>query len=250
MIPTTCQHPGCNSELPTFEFAGNRSIPGSPYCDDHVGLYQPSQMLKKDLGQKIAEHNSMWGKYASYDPSLVPLRVIRYHEKGAKHGIVVDERQAIELIHSSGKGCILQGDTGFGKTYFLFNLSNFLLRETGRSPLFCYSPQLHYDLADAARSDDAGARSRMIAKLTTAGRLFIDDIGSSNWTDSFEEAFKLIIESRSKNGLATFTSLQQTSEEFINKPTSTSKGSATWKRRDAILRRLIDDCLIFKFTAQ
>lgn len=225
-------------------------MPLSPYCDDHVGLYQPSKIIKKDLGQKIAEHRAIWGKYASFDPKLIPMRVIRYHEKGAKNGIVVDEREAIEIIYRSGKGCILQGDTGLGKTFFLFHLSDFFLRETGRSPLFKYSPQLHYDLADAARSDDHGARERMISKLTTAGRLFIDDIGSSNWTESFEEAFKIIIELRSRNELPVYTSLQQTSEEFLNKPTSTSRGSPTWKRRDAILRRLLDDCLIFKFTTQ
>ena len=191
-------------------------MPGSAYCDEHVGLYQPSKILKKDLGQKIAEHNAMWGKYAAYSPELIPQRVIRYHSRGAGNGIVVSEREAIEIINDSGKGCILQGDTGFGKTFFLFHLADFFLRETGRQPLFAYSPQLHYDLADAARSDDSGARSRLITKLTTASRLFIDDIGSSNWTDAFEEAFKLIIETRSKNGLNTFTSLQQTSLSLIH----------------------------------
>jgi len=245
-LPKVCVHPGCQSVLPVFDFgvhAGHQfTVPLCAYCDDHLPLYRPG--TSKSLDSKIATHKSMWRNYSAYLPEQCPERVIQYVRPGAKTGITVDARQMIEIIAQQRKGCLLQGDTGLGKTYALYAISDFLLREDNQMPLVCYAPQLRNDLAHDATASDPSAKRDTLARLCGAYRLFIDDLGSASWTDSFEEAMKLVIEKRTSSGLPIFTSIQQTGNDFIN--INNRQGST--HRRAAILRRLCEHCIIFKFT--
>jgi hypothetical protein len=241
----TCQHPGCSAELQLNEFqVGERTLmlPACAFCNDHVKLYQYGKDKKTD--DRMTSHRVMWEKYASFDPSLVPDRRIEHFPIGSKIGHEVTQSELISLVASSRKGCLLQGDTGLGKTFVLFSISDHLVRATGTLPVVCYAPRLRMELSEAATSEHSNDKTRLINKLTGAGRLFIDDIGSSNMTDSFEEAIKMVVEERGKSVplLPIFTSIQQSSKEFIH-----GRGGDN-QRRAAIIRRLCEDCLIFKFT--
>jgi DNA replication protein DnaC len=241
----TCQHPGCDTELQLNEFhIGERvlNLPACAFCDEHVKLYQYGKDKKTD--DRIQAHRTMWDKYASFDPLLAPTRRIEHFPIGSRIGHEISDKDAISLIAGSHKGCLLQGDTGLGKTFFLFALSDHLVRTTGTLPLVCYAPRLRMELSEAATSDHSSDKTRLINKLVGAGRLFIDDIGSSSMTESFEESIKMVVEERGKSVpiLPIFTSIQQTSKEFIH-----GRGGDN-QRRAAIIRRLCEDCLIFKFT--
>lgn len=244
---STCQHPGCNVELQLNTFVvGDREFvrPGCAFCDEHVVLYQYGR--DKVADDRLVRHKAAWGKYSMFDQALLPPRRIEHFPIHSTIGHEISDKDMIALIYESGRGCLFQGDTGLGKTYTLFALSEYFVRMTGRVPTVCYAPMLRLELSEAATSEASRDKGVLINKLTSAGRLFIDDIGSANFTESFEESIKMVIEERGKSipMLPIFTSLQQTSKEFIHGPRGDTK------RRAAIIRRLCEDCLIFKFTAK
>lgn len=213
-------------------------MPGCPYCDECLAIFRAEQKDDKVRSRFIA-HKNKWQNYSAYNRDLCPARSITYHESKKAKGIeVADMKTLIEIVADSGKGVIFQGDTGAGKTFALYALSEYFLRTTGRSPAVVFSPRLRQDLYEAATGNDSAAKGRIISKLVSNERLFLDDIGSANMSESFEEVLMLVAEERlSQKGLPIFTSLQQTSAEFIGNS----------RRRDAILRRLLDHSLIFKF---
>lgn len=241
-IPTKCIYPGCNEPLHMTEWGDGRVIPGSPYCEHHTAIMNtPKSKVERD---KFAEHRAMWGKYGFAVETRLPQRIVRYHKDASDDGMGLDGvKDIIELVWGSRKGAVFQGATGVGKTMTMFMLSEFILRETGRIPVMAYCPRLRLELTEAARSDDPSSKTRIVNRLVHADRLFLDDIGSTEMSPSYEEALKLIIEERSRLGLPVYCSLQQTGEEFI-----TGNGRTDTSRRDAIHRRLCDDCLAFKIT--
>lgn len=239
--PKTCQHPGCKEPLQLFEFGDvngkpYKTIPGSSICDKCLLLYYST---KKESVDALTRNRNQWGNYSKYNADLAPSRTIMYYTPKSSQGTTVPSiKDMIEIIFDSKMGAIFQGDTGTGKTFAMFALSEFFVRQTGRVPAVFFAPRLRQEVFEASVGNDSAAKGRIINRLVSNELLFLDDIGNASQTESFDEVVNLVTEERlSQKGIPMFVTLQQSSAQFVNNSL----------RRDATLRRLLDHSLIFKF---
>lgn len=248
-IPIVCQHPGCTTKLVMQDWGNGRDglpikMPASPFCANCRFHYMDDDDVS-GLESKLKRNAEVWGRYSTFDRSQAPRRVIKMIENKEDAGVEIEADEMHAVIQSSGKGVLFQGETGLGKTFTLFCLSEQIIKATGAVPIYVFAPQLRNDLAEAATSDSAREKANLLRKLCNCRVLFLDDLGSANITAAFEEALQLILETRQRMGLLTCVSLQQDAETFI----STSSRSPS-ERRQAIIRRLGEMCVTFKFTSK
>lgn len=253
----TCMHRAgypdrCKNILDVFDFGmkrdGQKAItPACAYCDEHVDLYRFKDGAKPSKSKTMGE---AWGIYAGAKIELLPPRVIETRRSMSDPWVRVQTQDIISRCIWEKKGALFFGDTGLGKTMTSFLLAKSILELTGRESMKKYCPELRMELAEAATSSRPTDKSKLIERLSTASHLFLDDIGSAAFSESFDESIKMIIEARINIGLPTYISLQQSATEYINASPNSSVAptESARARRSAIIRRLVDSCIIFKFT--
>lgn len=136
-------------------------------------------------------------------------------------------------------GVLLFGSSGQGKTRCAFLLLEKWLYSSRRGWRFNY-------VEGSAIADAANARSRSggvgdwIDEITATNALFIDDLGHGNFSNSYAEALRRIIERCTANNVPLIVTLQFDGRALLKQWTREEPGKVETAK--AILRRLSEFC--------
>jgi DNA replication protein DnaC len=225
-----CATVGCENYVEGDEVAGRIVYFGKycPICLDqfqHQALESERNIREKNRQRLLERYlRQQWGEESIYHRT----KLEDLPNQSAA-------RQALSLCPMDSKGAILIGDSGQGKTRTAYLMSRKEIFEA-RATVVWNAITLRQAIAEAARSDSASARRRLVDNIISAETLVLDDLGDMGSTDSSLEALKEIVEGRTSKGKPIIATTQYDGKRLMER-FSRNPEIAT-----AIVRRLGEFC--------
>lgn len=142
-------------------------------------------------------------------------------------------REILAWTPRQAKGLIIFGETAQGKTFMIYALAKKLILEHGVVPLLVTGPGLRNQISEAARSEDSTKRGALLARLTNAPVLMIDDLGQAARSDAAEEALLEIVEGRTSRQRPIIATTNFVGESFASRFLKPETGAAVIRRLSA-----------------
>lgn len=132
--------------------------------------------------------------------------------------------------NSTGKGLMIHGASGRGKTFMVYLLAKHLMEKHGITPILYTAPGLRHAFNRAARSEDSARRDALLDRLIAAPVVIIDDLGQSAMTEAAEEMLWELIEGRTSRKKPIVITTQFCGQLFIDRFRTTKTGESVFRR--------------------
>ncbi|MDE3105087.1 MAG: ATP-binding protein [Acidobacteriota bacterium] len=106
-------------------------------------------------------------------------------------------------VETAGKGLLLTGSSGLGKTHLAVSILKTLIAERGATGVFWEHKELLDELRSIYSLRTAGAESRLLKHVTTCDILVLDDLGDITPSDWSWDTTSYILNSRYNENLST-----------------------------------------------
>lgn len=127
-----------------------------------------------------------------------------------------------------GRGIMLVGSAGLGKTHLAVGILKFLVLEKRCDGLFCYYQQLLKDIQNSWNSQTSTTELQVLEPVFNAEVLVLDDLGSVKPTDWVWDMVAMVLNTRYNNKLLTIVTTN-----FDNSPAATLRSTDATPRGEA-----------------
>ena len=170
-----------------------------PNCTCESNAYQKQKEMDKQKEKKrrieIITNQSRLGtrfKKCTFDNFD-----IRHGTENA-YNTTLDYATNFDLYKQTGKGLLLTGISGTGKTHLVASITNYLLKQLV-SVVFVVVPDILQDIRNTYNYNGAEVESRIMYGLNECDLLILDDIGVEKKSDWTIEKIFTIIDNRYSN---------------------------------------------------
>jgi len=127
-----------------------------------------------------------------------------------------------------GRGIMLVGSAGLGKTHLAVGILKVLVLEKGCDGLFCYYQQLLKDIQNSWDPQTSTTELQVLEPVFNAEVLVLDDLGSVKPTDWVWDMVAMVLNTRYNNKLLTIVTTN-----FDNLPAATLRSTDATPRAEA-----------------
>jgi len=135
-----------------------------------------------------------------------------------------------------GRGLMLSGDSGLGKTHLAVGILKVLVQEKRCEGLFCYYQQLLKDIQNSWNAQTSTTELQVLEPIFNAEVLVLDDLGSVKPTDWVWDVVAMVLNTRYNHKRVTIVTTN-----FENRPSRGSSSSlADSVKKDSLGDRIGD----------